>query len=189
MSWKCLACGESNDDGYMKCACGYQMVTEGHGDALQHPAASVKVSAWECPQCGTMHSDDYICACGFVKDGADPQTAAPVPDRLPFSYGAAGITFWWLCFHGKVGLGFLVFLLIIMCRVLPVIAGAAGVLVAVSIAWSISIGFGLVGSGIAWKHRGYQSIDELDRGERAWTIFGSLFLILQVLVTVSAFAR
>lgn len=189
MSWKCLGCGESNDDGYLKCACGYQMAAAGHSDSLESPVAGTKVSEWKCPQCGTAHSDDYICTCGFVKDGVDPKAVAPLPDKLPFSFGAAGITFWWLCFHGKGGLGFLVFLIIVMCRVLPSFAGVAGVLMALLVAWFISIGFGLAGSGIAWKHRGYNSVDELNRGERAWTIFGTLFLILQVVVTVTAFVR
>jgi hypothetical protein len=104
---------------------------------------------------------------------------------LPFSYGAAGFTFWWLLFHGKWWVALLLIPVIIFPRIVASLGPGMSFLAAL-IGLAVSIGFGFAGSGMAVAHRGYRSVEELNRGERAWTIIGSIGLVLQILWALAA---
>ena len=104
-----------------------------------------------------------------------------ISDPLPFSVGAFGTPFLWLAFHGRLGLGLLVLLAEGASLFLTRIAGAFGTALTLAIWLMVPLWLGLTGSGIAKARAAYQTIDELKRGERPWTILGIIILCLNAL--------
>ena len=107
--------------------------------------------------------------------------------RRSFSCGAFFLAPVWLLFHGRVGTGILVMLLILFLRGVADLWGAANV-VAVFIQLLIALYFGERGNEIAAKHRCYASLEELKRKEKGWTIAGLVVGIVGVVLAVIAYA-
>jgi POT family proton-dependent oligopeptide transporter len=115
---------------------------------------------------------------------ASSGTAPSTTSDMPFSIGAAGIPFFWLLFHGRIAVALGLIPVIFGIRMLSVFGGSIGAGIGLIIALGISLGIGARGSKIAWEHRKYQSLEELNRGERGWNVVGAVLLTLQVLAFV-----
>ncbi len=133
---------------------------------------------------------DYASTALAPTVASDPSPAArpaisSAAEPLPFSWGAAGVPVLWHAFHGKGGLA----LAILFFNVLGNIAGKLGPeasVIGVVISVVVFVILGNNGSKIAMEHRGYASIAELEKGERAWTVFGVIsFAIVMCLGLVA----
>ncbi|MFQ5729496.1 MAG: hypothetical protein ACE5GN_03955 [Waddliaceae bacterium] len=109
---------------------------------------------------------------------------------LGFNWGSFVLTPLWLLFHGRVGTGIFLILLNIVLRAAGFLVMEEALLVLfifiqLSIQVIIMSYFGLVGNEIAWKNKGYVSVDELRKKQRGWNIVGILvgvFIILPILL-------
>ena len=115
------------------------------------------------------------------------QTLHPVVEtshELPFSIGAAGLTVFWLFFHGRqntaaflIGVNFLTGLVCLAVSVFFPVPGIPHILT-LMVAILIIGHFGAEGSKIAIEHKHYKSVEELEAGERGWNIAGMIGLLL-----------
>jgi hypothetical protein len=87
----------------------------------------------------------------------------------------------WLLFHGRVKLGLILlvtqpglFLLEHVLQGSP--AEPLAVIVHRGLVIAVACTFGLHGSRIAWVQRGCRTVEELERGERRWTVIGIIVL-------------
>jgi hypothetical protein len=141
---------------------------------------------------------------GFIMDstqgrfvGPETSTGEPAPDAappadLPFSWGAAGISFWWLVFHGKGRMALLILLLNVVLAALTFAAGPVGFAVSLLVSVCVMGWLGVVGSGIAFVYKGCATEQELRRKERVWTVLGILvmcLMVVQVIRTVAVMER
>jgi len=102
--------------------------------------------------------------------------------KLPFSWGAAGAQAFWLFARGKRALAVLLFL------GKSILWFVAGDTIALIVDVVTTVWLGMVGSEIAIDHQGYRTIDELKAGERVWTILGFISVVLEIVLTVSAYS-
>jgi hypothetical protein len=106
--------------------------------------------------------------------------------RLPFCYGAAGLTTLWCFFHGRVRPGVLLVAASAGCAPLVVWGGLRAWIVAELAGWAISVVMGMRGTRIAWVERGYRSRAEFERGEKAWNVAGAVLLAIRGLALLLA---
>jgi len=114
----------------------------------------------------------------------DARLIWPLPSKMPFCFGAAGVTVLWCFFHNRVGLGILFWVLGIVFARLILSGGEDRWLLGLIGHWTISITLGVTGNRIAWEERGYRSLEELRRGESGWHVAGVIFFVLSIAGTL-----
>ena len=105
-------------------------------------------------------------------------TDGPVPPeiaKLKWNWGAFGVSFFWLIFHGlwplAVGITVAIVVLNFLFVFLP-ISLWMHVVVIMAMAYAIQIALGFLGNKLAWQHRSYDSVQHFFAVEKVWMVWG-----------------
>lgn len=114
--------------------------------------------------------------------GALEQVGELAQSKLPFSFGACGVTVIWLLCHGEASVAIGLIVLNVVLRFVPI--PFVGLLIGLSIA----LYYGFKGSQIAVYHSQYTTIEELRKGERGWTIAGVILVVIEIALVIFSLA-
>lgn len=156
-----------------------------------------------CHRCGKQLSfrDSFVWdakpICGACLRETDPTRekkpleAVPPPEKLGFNWGAFFLPPLWLIFHGKVGAGIGLILLGWYLNYQTSRAGA--VIVPFVIQLGIAIYVGKQGNKIAWKNKGYASLEQLKTKQKPWLVAGlvvwGIILVLFIIDLIIAYYK
>ena len=119
--------------------------------------------------------------------------ADSIPDNLGFNWASCAITPLWLFFHGRIGTGILLifwgFISLILTAITAMSIGVGAVFLFQIIDLGIMLYFGFTGNEIAWKHKGYTSLEELKRRQRGWNIAGAIVFVLILLILIGSLSQ
>jgi hypothetical protein len=99
--------------------------------------------------------------------------------KLKWNWGAFGVSFWWLIFHGWWPLALGLIALNAGIGFLP-----GGYWVRLCVAYGVQIVLGLLGNRLAWQNRSYESIEHFFDVERVWMVWGITLSILSLTATI-----
>lgn len=106
-------------------------------------------------------------------------TEGPLPPQiaqLKWNWGAFGVSFWWLIFHGLWPLAVGWVALSAAVYFLP-----GGIPVHLGVIYAVQIALGLLGNKLAWQHRSYENIDHFFAVERVWMVWAVVLTIISTL--------
>ncbi len=130
----------------------------------------------------------------FVNTSGTDGPLPPEIARLKFSWGAFGISFWWLAFHNMVPAALAVLVGVVGVKVIDLEVLHKPYSIADLLIWIVYFYCGFQGHKLAWRKRRYDSLEQYFKVESAWknwtiglmcvgVIFGILAVLLPMLAS------
>ena len=132
-----------------------------------------------CPNCGEklvvdrcLSEKDAVMKCCHCKKNFNVSyDEKTFPAKFnSFNWGAFLMGWIWCLGNGKIGLGFLLFLLYCFVNI-PYI----GILFSIP-GLIISFWLGVRGNKIAWNNKAWKSVEEFEKVQKSWTVAGVILL-------------